>query len=75
MSVADCSETSVLRLCTLQPYVPLRRGPSESGSAIRHIGLRRRNIIMKREFIFGENMFPQVWHFFSGYLNRSDILS
>ena len=50
MSVADCSETSVLRLCTLQPYVPLRRGPSESGSAIRHIGLRRRNTIPKRDF-------------------------
>ena len=43
VSVADCSESSVLRSCTLGPYVPLRRTPSESGSAIRHVGLRRRD--------------------------------
>ena len=43
MSVADCSESSVLRSCTLGPYVPLRRTPSESGSAIRHAELRRRD--------------------------------
>ena len=33
MSVADCSESSVLRARTLSPYVPLRRTPSESVSA------------------------------------------
>ena len=43
MSVADCSESSVLRSCTLGPYVPLRRTPSESVSAIGHAGLRRRD--------------------------------
>ena len=38
--IADCSEASVLRLRSLQPYVPLRRTPSESASAIRHVGLK-----------------------------------
>ncbi len=34
---------SVLRSCTLGPYVPLRRTPSESVSAIGHAGLRCRD--------------------------------
>ena len=47
VSVADCSESSVLRSCILGPYVPLRRTPSESVSAIRHTGLRRRGDFRK----------------------------
>ena len=39
MSVADCSESSVLGTRTLSPYVPLRRTPSESVSATGHTGL------------------------------------
>lgn len=34
VSIADCSETSVLRLRSLRPYVPLRQTPSENASAI-----------------------------------------
>ena len=40
VSVADCSEASVLRPCPIGPYVPLRRGSSDSVSVIRHTGRR-----------------------------------
>ena len=52
--IADCSESSVLRARTLDPYVPLRRTPSESVFAIRQIGPVG-NTIPKREYFFNLN--------------------
>ena len=48
MSVEDYCEPSVLRLRIVQPYVPLGWNIKRERVCNRHIGLRRRNTLLKK---------------------------